>query len=365
LTDEQYQDVTEMLAADDAGIDLALSLARYPRGRFPISYSVDGISTKMLQIADLGAVGPGMLQPLLFARIHGGDASGALTACHALLNLGRSLGDEPFMVSQGIRQHRVGEAIRGVQRLLGQCEVPEVELAAFQAALGQEVDYDPWEIGLRGERAMMFRALEAAQRREVNSFALRVLANSPRRSATALEQVRDWLDERVGQDTRPAAAWSLRYCNRLLQAARLPWPGRRAAIETIEAELAPAPELVGYLVMRVHEAAGHFQSTQARGRCAVAALAAERYRLRHGTWPESLAALVPELLPAVSADPFDGRPLRYRKLADGVVIYSVAEDGTDDGGKLNDSHPPPPGTDVGFRLWDVPHRRQLPPETPR
>jgi hypothetical protein len=63
----------------------------------------------------------------------------------------------------------------------------------------------------------------------------------------------------------------------------------------------------------------------------------------------------------VPTDPFDGRPLRYRRLADGVVVYSVGDDRADDGGTLADDFPPPAGTDLGVRLWDVPHRRQPPP----
>ena len=40
-------------------------------------------------------------------------------------------------------------------------------------------------------------------------------------------------------------------------------------------------------------------------------LACRCYRLKHGVWPPSLDALVPEHLAAVPTDPFDGKPLRY------------------------------------------------------
>jgi len=58
----------------------------------------------------------------------------------------------------------------------------------------------------------------------------------------------------------------------------------------------------------------------------------------------------------VPADPFDGKPLRLGHLPDGLVIYSVGPDKTDDGGKIDRSHPGAPGTDLGFQLWD-PDRR--------
>jgi hypothetical protein len=112
------------------------------------------------------------------------------------------------------------------------------------------------------------------------------------------------------------------------------------------------------------------------------ALAVERYRLQHGRWPESLADLSPrrqqglitdkhlagaagygpDLIGKIPMDPYIGKPLRYRRLADGVVIYSVGPDGKDDGGKIIRMNPNPstPGTDIGIQLWDPDKRRQPP-----
>lgn len=88
------------------------------------------------------------------------------------------------------------------------------------------------------------------------------------------------------------------------------------------------------------------------------ALAVERYRLAHGHWPDSLDQLVPMLLSGIPKDPFDGKAIRYRRLGDGVAIYSVGPDGIDDGGKADPSNPIKPGTDLVFRLWDAAKRRQ-------
>jgi hypothetical protein len=94
-------------------------------------------------------------------------------------------------------------------------------------------------------------------------------------------------------------------------------------------------------------------------RCAIVALAAERYRRARGQWPETLEALAAVgYLKQVPTDVFDGRPLRWRRLDDGAVVYSVGPDGQDNGGKLDPKNPAAPGTDVGIRLWDVARRRQ-------
>jgi hypothetical protein len=101
--------------------------------------------------------------------------------------------------------------------------------------------------------------------------------------------------------------------------------------------------------------------TQAALACTTVALAAERFRRDRGLWPGSLAELVPAYLGAMPRDPFDGLPLRFRRTADGLVIYSIGPDGTDDGGNLTRTLPPANGTDLGIRLWDPERRRQPPP----
>lgn len=53
-------------------------------------------------------------------------------------------------------------------------------------------------------------------------------------------------------------------------------------------------------------------------------VACRLYEMRHGRLPETLDALVPELLGTVPRDPFDGKPFRYSR-AD-AAVYSVGKD---------------------------------------
>jgi hypothetical protein len=45
----------------------------------------------------------------------------------------------------------------------------------------------------------------------------------------------------------------------------------------------------------------------------------------------------------------------------GIVIYSVGQDRIDNSGMINARNPQAPGSDIGFRLWDLKHRRQPAP----
>ncbi len=51
--------------------------------------------------------------------------------------------------------------------------------------------------------------------------------------------------------------------------------------------------------------------------------AARLYQFKYAQWPATLQALVPEFLPAVPVDRFDGKPLKMRNDATGMVIWSV------------------------------------------
>lgn len=86
-----------------------------------------------------------------------------------------------------------------------------------------------------------------------------------------------------------------------------------------------------------------YTCAQARSRAiakrdsARAAVAIERFRLRHGRIPQTLESLIPEFLPEVPLDPFDGKPLRYHVDTDEYTVYSVGMDGIDQGGQTDET----------------------------
>ena len=67
-----------------------------------------------------------------------------------------------------------------------------------------------------------------------------------------------------------------------------------------------------------------------------AALAVQRYRLKYQKFPKDLATLVPEYMAVVPVDPFDEEPIHYVMQKKGFIVYSVGEDGQDNGGRERD-----------------------------
>ena len=56
------------------------------------------------------------------------------------------------------------------------------------------------------------------------------------------------------------------------------------------------------------------------------------YRAEQGAYPENLKELTPGVLDEVPVDLYNAKPFVYKRLADGFLLYSAGENGTDDGG---------------------------------
>jgi hypothetical protein len=216
-------------------------------------------------------------------------------------------------------------------------------------------------IALRGERASNDRRREELQKGKETAGFFQV---QRRGAAVAPFPHDEELSMIASGALKGQRAALLRAYNDLVAAARLPPEQMGTRLRQLMASLArsnTAPAVQLFLT-------GQFPPQYALMRAAIAALAAERYRRQHGRWPDTLDALVPEFLPEVPLDPHDGKRLRYRRLEEGVVIYSVGPNLTDDGGIL-DRQPHfggvATGTDIGVQLWDVQSRRQPPAAGPK
>jgi hypothetical protein len=92
---------------------------------------------------------------------------------------------------------------------------------------------------------------------------------------------------------------------------------------------------------------------EAARRLLVTAIALRRYQLQKSAYPGELKDLVPNYLAAFPIDPMDGQPLRYRPNPDGTfLLYSVGEDGEDNGGDRSEkAREAAPGTVPRHLAW--------------
>jgi len=336
----------------------ARRLCDLPRGRFPVDWSRDGISTNLGHLNQVRTVAR-LLDLDVMLRAQESDTDGALLSCQGMVNVARSTGDEPTMISLLLRNAILQLSLAKIERVLAQGEPSDLALAALQELLEEEDRQLVLLQALQGERALVNRFFEALRMGDGN--VAQVLGSSPHHSLDR------WLTEMLGPlivgSLKEEQAYVLRLYTQMVEAAKLPPEQQDAAFRAC-----PRPTrthlLASMLFPAVARIASAYRREQAQVRCALMALAVERYRRQHGRWPASLAEVVPSQLRNVPLDPYDGLPLRYRRLSDGVVIYSVGPDGIDDGGKLDRKNIGAAGTDLGLRLWDADKRRQPPREPP-
>jgi hypothetical protein len=340
----------------------AVRLADMPRGRFPTVVRQNGPwDNPYVQSHEAGSIGY-LLGHEIDLRVQEGDADGALISCRAMLNAGRAIGDEPRLWSQQLRIVEQHAAVLKMERTLAQGEPSEATLEALQRLLADEDRHPAMLTGLRGERATADLIMQALQDGSnlTGSF-LQVQRGS---AAVATPPRHDELSMIASGSLKGQRAALLRVHSDLVQAAKLPPDQMNKRLQQVMSGLqrfrSPAAVWLFVYPPQVQR-----NEQYALLRSAVVALAVERYRRQQDRWPDTLDALVPSFLPDVPLDPQDGQRLRYRQLLDGVVIYSVGPDLTDNGGNLDRQGRAGGGTDIGVRLWDVNRRRQPPgPETP-
>ena len=92
----------------------------------------------------------------------------------------------------------------------------------------------------------------------------------------------------------------------------------------------------------------------AHERLLAAELAVRCYQAEQGHPPAHLEQLVPKYLQRVPSDPFSGKPMIYRPQGTNWLLYSVGEDGVDDGGKAV-GRPAPGAVAKGDESYDSPY----------
>jgi hypothetical protein len=253
------------------------------------------------------------------------------------LRLARSLEQEPVQISQLVRISSDALTQSGLEGALGLKAFPEEQLVRLQAALAQEE-------GTIGPS--LARSFTAARCTVISVFQMPLpeyekLAgsagtNCPLGSPAEFERYRQ------GAAYQADFNLCLDYFSNWLAVAAAPFHAclEAAGQLTPEAEAqvsdakAKGYRVCAMMLPTLNTALEKAADCVGQLRAAQAALAIERYRLGTGSaLPDSLAQLVPKYLAAVPEDPYDGKPLRYKKLSPkGYVVYSIGRNRQDDGG---------------------------------
>lgn len=359
FSDEQITTLQAELARYEVVRTRANELTRAGVGRFPTPALEEMLSGPPAYVARLHALSNWLwLDAALLARNR--KANDALTRARALLNIGSAIGDDPNLQAQLCRLDCRRLACSSIERALAHGEASALMLQKTQRLLSDEQTQPILLCALRGQRARVHELMTRLENHDDEAIPDRerdfVFALAERGST--LGQAEHWLKYGWLQENH---ALNLELLTQAVALAKLPLDQQREPFQKLDITVKrlydnwrtslarrSLPEVIGTIQT--------YQRSQVELRCAIIALAVERYRLKHQRWPRSLDQLVPEYVVQVPDDPYDGRPLRYQTFPGGVMIYSIGPDGKDNRGSFDRNDPYLIDRDVGFRLWEVGQR---------
>src|SRR5205807_8846261 len=299
--------------------------------------------------------------------LHADRLNAAASDLDVLLSLANAFRDEKLIISQLVRIAIAAIAIAPTWEALQAEGWTDAQLAALQKKW-QSLDFSQaMENALAMERAMGIEAFDrlrnsnAERRQFFNGNFLGGVSTGPATPASIAEVpvfALEWSKEHLSSlstfagETAWLRLWSyddeLRYVQTLQAMLEVPRRARRAQ-SFISAQAwgakayqriwehndsgSPKYFLSSMLVAALQQASAKAARIETQRELVVTAIALKRYQLRHGRLPPDLKSMVPEYLSQTPKDFMDGRELRYRPNAEGgFLLYSVNEDGKDDGG---------------------------------
>lgn len=351
LTPPSINLIKTTLGAFQPSLDEAKKVAKLPEGRFEITYAPNIANTILSPLDATGAI-TDLLTIDAFIQAQDGKSQQAMESTRAIFNIARSVGEIPFPISYQVRGRICAQSIRILELTIALGEPSKDSLSQFQSLLENEASFPMFLHIAKANRASNYAVLSSLKKDKDMIKNLKGIFDLKDDEAIATKLV---LEEPT------ILSWLLKYSNSLVAIANLPQQDQQKAVTELALKLNEKNMLFVKLFTsppkKIWETS---HSNLAILNCAITGLAIERYRITNSKWPRKLDELVPEYLAKLPTDPFNGEPLLVGTIPGGLVIYSVGPDLQDNNGLIDNSYSlsVKEGTDIGFRLWEVPKRRQ-------
>ncbi len=283
--------------------------------------------------------------------LHVSDRARALSNVRALVQLTAFHREDPELVAQMIRVAIAGLGVAVTWEVLQSPELTESELALMQADWEKVDLLKGLEVGYLGIRAMTDTLFaEMIERGALQTKHTYLPVASPSFRERIEETFAAFLWQFGGEEDVVLAFQHLQTSLESIRALQRqkPWPEVDAELESLSSEMQAASTglrkyrhpISSLLFPNYSRAIRTVVRHDTHRLLTITAIALKRYQLQHRQFPAELDELVPAFLTAVPMDLMSGQPLRYRRNADGsFTLYSVGEDGKDDGGDPNPSSP--------------------------
>ena len=348
---ESKAEVSALLATNQTLLNLLHSIIGLTNSRYPIDLT-RGINTLLPDLAKVKSTVRLLTAEALFETSNG-DTEKAIESLRAAGGVADSAAPELILISQLVRYASWAIISKRAELILNASRFSDEQLAGLQVFISNAERTNTIARALAGERVCCL-SIFMNSRDQASVYAFGSGISPP----TTQDRLRTSFFMGLLKSTgiiRKDKAFYLDVMAANMAAAEAPFPERLILGQQANAAALSPPSkflifsriLLPSLAKAIQRDAEH----TARVRTSQTALAVERFRLAHsGNLPGSLNDLVPAYLFSVPCDPFDGQPLRYKRLAPGYVVYSIGNDMRDDGGIEGDPNKPNSAKDITFTI---------------
>jgi hypothetical protein len=268
-----------------------------------------------------------------------GEDDAAVNSVISMMRMARIFDHQPIIVVHTVKIGVVDLACEDIYLVLKVARPSEQSLARLQKALSETIPASALEKMFLTERVYQTEvARNLLPENIVSQYLQKDVPDLPERLRLP---ERFWVRFRI----RQKAVQYLRDMSRLIAAVRRPWP------EPLDVMAGGLPEPAkGRLITSGAAFIRLTSETLVAVRCAVLAIAVERYRRSHGELPRSLDDVAGAYIDSIPLDPFTGERILYGRDEEGYVVYSVGHNRQDDGGSVRLRAGEKSPQDLGLRL---------------
>jgi hypothetical protein len=322
----------QFLAKYQASLDGMRQAARLGgRARFPTTFA-DGLAM-LLPHVQRSRIASQLLALESAVNMHHGQQDAAVESVLAMFAAARSLEQEPILISQLVRMALDGKAREQLAWLLSVTSLDDDQLARFDADLAASDYQKSLHRGLLGERAFGIQlfadpAKLGPEANSVGTIPQFTLGLTRASDETLYLQI---MAQAIGaaDNTGPARTQTIADADAMVKQLA----GQTGAKLRFPITLLMVPALSSF-VDAVSRNEAHRDATRL-------AVAIARFRDKQGVLPSTLDELVPRFIDSLPIDPYSGKSLLYLNAdANEYVVYSVGNNGLDDGGSSEPENQP-------------------------
>ena len=351
-------DVLLALSKYDSTIEELRKASALPNSRFPLNYEDmlhDSTNQPVVMMMHLASIIRciQVLNLRAVAELENNQGDRALDDVKLAFRLVNATRVEPSAISQYQRTEELKIVLQAIWEGLVKHRWTDAQLAAIELELGKLDFLTDSQLALRGQRnetLVMFDYLRKHRPYRETWQSIRDAFADLSKEANGYQRKSD-LEKAVRAIYRCLAPSGSYYQNKVIVgigyqqwSLKIADPAKHEVFPKIQEagskfvgsfndsyrDSLAGDYLPGSLSMSMRSSYAQETADLARTACAL-----ERYRLAHDGYPDSLDVLAPQFIDKIPHDIIGGKPLHYRRTADGkYLLYSVGWNEVDDGGKV-------------------------------